>query len=142
MQMVDITSMQPSIAESNTLCMIFFTSVNPFIRVLHQSLFGRELDQYRRNTLAFPREFEALLFSIYTLTVASLRPQIVEANFSRSKQTFLAQLRNAAQVALSNVDFFKTDKILTMQALLHYLVRLFTRAQHSLAKECDVELLF
>lgn len=119
---MDSSSMHLTTEESNTLCKVFFENVNPFIRVLHQSYFGRELDQYRRGTLFLPREFEALLFSVYTLAVNSLRPEVVERVFSTSKKDLLTRLELATQVALSKVDFVKTDKIFTMQALLHYLV--------------------
>lgn len=121
---MDLSLVQPTLSESNILCKLFFKSVNPFIRVLHESQFGKELNQYRRGTLSFPQEFEALLFSIYTLTVDSLRSDVIEKVFSTPKQTLLTRFKYGAQVALSNVDFFKTDKILTIQALLHYLVRI------------------
>lgn len=122
----DLSLVQPTLTESNILCKLFFKSVNPFIRVLHEPQFGKELNQYRRGTFAFPQEFEALLFSIYTLTVNSLRPDIIEQTFSTPKNTLLTRLKYATQVALSKVDFFKTDKILTIKALLHYLVRIFS----------------
>jgi len=118
----DLTYAHPTLEESNMLCKIFFENVNPFIRVLHQAHFGRELDRYRRGSLDWPREFEALLFAIYLLTINSLRAEAVQMVFSSPKDTLVANYKYACQVALSNVDFFKTDNIHTMQALLHYLV--------------------
>jgi hypothetical protein len=120
--MMDLSAMHPTTEESNTLIKLFFKSVNPFIRVLHQGLFGRELEQYRRGVFFLPREFEALLFSIYTLAVSSLRPEIVEKALLTQKNVLLGRFQHAAQVALSSVNFYKTDKILTLQALLHYVV--------------------
>jgi hypothetical protein len=120
--LTDLKALHPTTEESKLLCKIFFDSVNPFVRVLHETNFGRDIAQYRRNCFLFPKEFEALLFSMYTLTVSTLRPEVVERAFSTSKKVLLAPFQHAAQVALMNVDF-KTDKILTLQALLHYLVR-------------------
>lgn len=124
--MTDLTSVQPTVAESNLIFKLFFKSVNPFIRVLHHSYFERELDNYRRGSLAFPLEFEALLFSIHTLTINSLSAGVVERTFSTQKQLLLTRFKNAAQVALLKVEFFKTDKITTIHALLHYLVSIST----------------
>jgi hypothetical protein len=65
--MTDFTLTHPTIEESNLLCKLFFESVNPFIHVIHQGLFARELERFRRGTFFLPLEFEALLFSVYTL---------------------------------------------------------------------------
>lgn len=121
----DLSYAHPTLEESNLLCKLFFESVNPFIRVLHQAYFGRELDRYRRGSIDTPREFEALLFAIYSLTINSLRPEVVQRAFSSSKDALLARYQYAGQSALANVHFFKTDKIHTMQALIHYLVNPF-----------------
>lgn len=118
----DLSYAHPTLEESNMLCKLFFENVNPFIRVLHQAHFGRELDRYRRGSIDFPREFEALLFAIFLLTINSLRPEVVQRIFSTPKHTLLANYQYACQAALANVDFFKTDKVQTLQALVHYLV--------------------
>jgi hypothetical protein len=117
-----LTSAHPTLEESNLLCKLFFETVNPFIRVLHQAHFGRELDRFRRGRLDWPREFEGLLFAVYLLAVNSLRPDVVQTAFGTSKDTLLAKYQYACQAALANVNFFKTDKVHTLQALIHYLV--------------------
>jgi hypothetical protein len=89
---------------------------------LHETNFGRDLAQYRRGSFFLSREFEASPFSIYTLTVSTLRPEVVERAFSTSKKVLMALFQHAAQVALTKVNFFKTDKILTLQTQLHYVV--------------------
>ncbi len=112
----------PTLDESNFLCKLFFENVNPFIRVLHQAHFGRELDRYRRGRLEWSAEFEALLSTIYLLAINSLRPEIVRRAFLTPKATFLSRYQHACQFALAKVDFFKTNRIRALQALLHYLV--------------------
>lgn len=121
--MVDLAAFHPTNEQSNIMCKLFFESVNPFIKVLHQSHFGTELQQYRRGTLMFPREFEALLFSIYLLTINSIGSDITEKIFLTPKGEMVAQLQRATQIALGKIDFLKTDKIMTLQATIHYLVR-------------------
>jgi hypothetical protein len=112
----------PTLEESNLLCKLFFETVNPFVRVLHQAHFGRELDRYRRGRLDRPHEFEALLCAMNLLAINSLRPEIVQRAFGTSKNTLVSQHQYSCQCALTKVDFFKTDKIHALQALIHYLV--------------------
>jgi len=121
---IDLSDGQPTLEESNLLCKLFFKNINPFIRVLHEAHFGKELDRYRRGRLALPREFEALLSAIYLLTINSLCPEIIQSTFSTSKCILVALYQHACQSALAKVDFYKTDKIHTLQALIHYLVNL------------------
>lgn len=115
--------MLPTREESNLLLKLFFQSVNPFIRVLHETYFARELDQYQRGVYYLPLEFEALLFSLYTLTVNSVDQSLIEKLFSVPKAVLLVRFQQATQAALSRVSFHKTEKLLTVKALLHYLVR-------------------
>lgn len=123
--MSDLTSSHPTVEQSNILCKLFFESVNPFIRVLHQSHFGKELSQYRRGTFPFPLEFQARLFSVYTVTANSLRSEVIERIFSSPKHVVVAQFQRATQIALANLEFHKTDKVAVLQAMIHYLTFLF-----------------
>ncbi|KAF8855925.1 hypothetical protein BDZ45DRAFT_625738 [Acephala macrosclerotiorum] len=125
LSVADLVLAHPTIEESNILCKYFFECVNPFVRVLHQALFARDLDQYRRGTFINPAEFESLLFSIYTLTVSSLRPEIVEKACGCSKGSLLARFRYSTQVALAKINFLQSNKVDTMKALLHYITFLF-----------------
>ncbi|KAF2670742.1 hypothetical protein BT63DRAFT_423045 [Microthyrium microscopicum] len=123
MPTTDQSIMRPTVQESNMLCRLYFENVNPFMKILHQSHFAKELDQYRRGVFPFSEEYEALLFSIYLLTVNSLQPQVVETMFCTAKPALVARFQLATQVALMRVNFIQTDKVLVFQALLHYLVR-------------------
>ncbi|KAE8448962.1 hypothetical protein EG329_008758 [Mollisiaceae sp. DMI_Dod_QoI] len=123
----DLTLAHPTIEESNLLCKYFFECVNPFIRILHQTLFARDLDQYRRGTFINPPEFEALLFAIYTLTVSSLRPEIIEKTYACSKDALLSRFQYSAQVSLAKINFLQSNKIHALAALLHYITFLFQR---------------
>jgi len=123
MSMTELSLIRPTLPESNMLCKLYFENVNPFMKILHQSHFGKELDQFRRGVFEFAEEFEALLFCIYLLAVSSLQPQVVETIFSTAKSVLVARFEHAAQVALVKVNYIQTDKVLVFQASLHYLVR-------------------
>ena len=121
--MMDLTAMQPTLEESNSIIKIFFENVNPFIRILHQGYFAKELEQYRRRVFFLPEEFEALLFSVYVLTISTTSSERVEKEFGIDKYVLLNRFHHAAQAALTKVNFHKTDKILPLQAMLHFVVR-------------------
>lgn len=121
--MTDVSLLQPTLAESNLLCKLYFENVNPFIKMLHQSHFGKELDRFRRGAYQFPQDFEAHLFCIYLLAVNSVRPEVVERIFSTPKAALVARFEHAAKVALTRVNFMTTERVLVLQSSLHYLVR-------------------
>lgn len=122
--MTDLGALQPALSESNMLCKLFFENVNPFMKILHPAQFGKELGQFRRGDFMFPQEYEALLFCVYLLAVNSLRSELVERTFSTAKQVLVARFKHAAQLSLSRINFVTTDRIIVLQALLHYLVRI------------------
>jgi hypothetical protein len=109
------TLIHPSIEQSNMLCKYFFECVNPFVRVVHEGLFARELREYRRGTFTHPPVFEALLFAIYTLTLSSLDADLVEKSFLCSKEILLARFKSSAQIALVKINFLQSDKVYVRQ---------------------------
>jgi len=121
----DLSTYHPTMEESHLLFKLFFDSVHPFLRMFHQAHFGKELNQYRRGVYAFPREFEAFIFSIYALTVNSFRSEIIENIFHVSKAELLTRFKQAVQIALTKVDFCRTDKLTAILAAAHYMVRIF-----------------
>jgi hypothetical protein len=91
--------------------------------MIHQALFQRELDRYRRGTYQLPEHFEALLFCLYLLTINSLRPETVEEIFLAPKEEILERFHQSAQAALTRIDFMRTEKVHGLGALLYYVVR-------------------
>ncbi|KAG9229823.1 hypothetical protein BJ875DRAFT_176798 [Amylocarpus encephaloides] len=120
-----LSLMHPTLDQSNVLCKYFFEIIQPFIPVIHQALFARELEQYRRGTYLHPQEFEAVLFTMYLLTINSLQPRVIEEIFSVPKQEVLAKFKHSAQVALSRIDFMRNEKLHGLGALLYYVTFLF-----------------
>jgi hypothetical protein len=115
----------PTVAQSDLLLKIFFESVERFIGVLHEPTFRRELDQYRMGKFNLHREFEALLFSVYAMTIVSLRSEIVIRLFGEPRGVLLERYQFAAERALCAANILRSRKILTFQALLYYLVSVF-----------------
>jgi hypothetical protein len=112
----------PTLDESNALCRLFFERVHPFLGMIHQLLFQRELDKYRRGTFHLPEHFEALLFCLYLLTINSLRQDTVEEIFFASKEEVVERFTQSAQAALTRINFMRTEKVHGLGALLYYVV--------------------
>lgn len=112
----------PTLLESNALIKHFFESVHPFTRIIHQTLFTKELGQYRRGTFGLALEFEALLFCIYLVTVNTLSGSIVQDIFGALKGEVLERFEGSAKAALGGIGFWRTEKVHGLDALLHYVV--------------------
>jgi hypothetical protein len=68
------------------------------------------------------RPAEALMFSIYFLSVTSLQNEECESMFRESRLSLLAKYTYAAQQALINARFLRSLNLFTLQALILYLV--------------------
>src|SRR5271156_1340843 len=121
----DAAAFLPTLDESETILKPFFDSINPLMRVIHESYFRKELSQYRQGRFQLPTDFEALLFSILAVTTMGLADEIVEKIFSRPKSIMVDHFHLATKTALSRAQFVRSMKILTFQASLHYIVRTF-----------------
>lgn len=68
------------------------------------------------------REFEALLFSVYSMAIMSLRSEKVITLFSESRNVLLERYQFAAEKALTMANVLHSKKTITFQALLYYIV--------------------
>lgn len=92
--------------------------------ILHQGLFRKELDQYRRR--AHPRqvEFEALLMCIHAVAIATLPLAIIQALFAESKEALAERFGHEAERSLARCGILKSRSIICLQALLCHIVRI------------------
>lgn len=113
----------PSIKQSEKLVDLFFKNVEPFMMILHQGLFRKELEQYRRQAHPYQQNFEALLLSIHALVIATLPSTTAQALFGETKETLLEHHGSQAEKALANCEVMKSRSIVCFQALLCHIVR-------------------
>lgn len=115
----------PSKDQSDVLCKLFIEGVEPFIRLVHQETFLRELQLFRAGRLNVPpyaNEFEAMLLAIFTLTVTTLRSDVVETIFGEQRETLISRFQLGAEKALVKYDIFRSRKPMLFKALLYYIV--------------------
>ena len=98
--------------------------------MLHKPRFFYELSQFRRRSLNHSPIFEALLFSIYYITIMSLSDEYVITTFSgESKTTLLSRFQMATEMALKRSAFMQSHDLMSLQTLLLYLVCSVSRSQ-------------
>jgi hypothetical protein len=117
-----ISNVLPSLDATDSLLKCFFDSVNPLIRVVHEPYFRKELIQYRQGRFLLPQEFETLLLSMIAITVISIGDEALRKISSISRPVAIDKYLHLLKSALDRVHFVRTNKILVLQALLHYLV--------------------
>lgn len=82
----------------------------------------REILKAIENLQEVDKSLEALLFSIYTIVVASLSTAHCLSMLACEKAPLLAQFRGATQQALVDADFLRTTDFRILQALLLFMV--------------------
>lgn len=112
----------PTTAELLLYWQIYSVDVDPVMKVLHVSTFGRKLIGLKADlqTLSFP--IRALLLSICFAAVTSIPSQAVEDPCGYRREERLVQLRSATEDALSQIDFSNCRELEFLQALTIYLV--------------------
>jgi Fungal specific transcription factor domain len=125
---IDMGAFHPTRAQSNFLVQAYISNIDPFIRILHKPRFKLELSQFHRvTTPPMPQrdEFEALLFSVYTLAILSSPDEAVVAQFGEHKWVLGGRYRLATERALERIGFLSGHSMMGLQAFVLYLTLLF-----------------
>ncbi|CRG87218.1 putative LRR receptor-like serine/threonine-protein kinase At1g51860 [Talaromyces islandicus] len=100
----------------------FLDYINPLIKVIHAPTMQREILKAMDNLQEVDKSLEVLLFSIYTIVVASISAADCLSMFACERAPLLAQFRNATQQALIDADFLRTAEFKVLQALLLFML--------------------
>ncbi|KKY16570.1 putative mfs aflatoxin efflux [Diplodia seriata] len=119
---VDISTLHPEPVHIFRLWQIYLDNVNPLLKVTHPpSLQGRIIEA-AGNVSRTNAALEALMFSIYCVSVQSLSDDDCQAIFSSPKQDVLAAHHFGCEQALLNCGFLRTGNRDCLTALFLYLV--------------------
>lgn len=100
----------------------FLENVNPLIKLLHAPTLQPQILEAMSDLPKASKELEALMFSIYCISLASLQAGEVEKSFGESKKKLLSRYRRGAQMSFKNVSLLRTSSIMVLQAFMLYLV--------------------
>jgi hypothetical protein len=103
------------------LWQIFVENVNPLTKVVHVPTLRPAMENAARNTRTIPRNFEALMFAIYSMAVMSLKDDECREMLCEARKTLLLRYITATKVALSRANFMGTTSLIVLQALLVYI---------------------
>ena len=112
----------PSGEQGEFLCNLFFSRIEPSIRIVHETSFRKECQVFRMGKGTSPLEFEALLFAVYTLTVFLSPSEMVEHVFGESRSELLGRYKKAVEMALCRCQFMRSNSFISFQALLYWIV--------------------
>jgi hypothetical protein len=104
------------------LWQFFLDSVNPLIKIIHAPTLQRKILKAVDNLQEVPKNLDALLFSVYTISVASMSNAECISMFARERPSLLMQFRSATQQALIDADFLRRTDLTILQALLLFMV--------------------
>jgi hypothetical protein len=124
-----------SMEKCYALVQIFFTNVDPMIRIVHQPTVRSRLEEFMRSRTSGARistpesdysisNFEPLLWVIFYAAIYSMRPADVVRYHSQDKRELLLLYRRAAQHSLERAHVLSTTSIEVLQALVLLLVSL------------------
>ena len=121
---VDISTLHPDPAQIFRLWQLYLENVDPLLKVTHTpSLQGRIIEA-AGNILNISQPLEALMFSIYCMSIQSLDEAESMAIFGASKADLLTRYYFGCQQALLNCGFLRSGDRDRLTALFLYLVSL------------------
>ncbi|RMJ26842.1 Transcription factor [Aspergillus sp. HF37] len=120
-----------------SLLEIFYSHVDPMIRLVHKPSLTRRLTQYVREAYDLPvqeatdeddlsrpvpdttlQTFEPFAFAVFYSAINSLTPDFVFQRFAAEKETLLSQFQTAIELGLGRENFLTTPNIEVLQAFM------------------------
>lgn len=114
--------LHPSPVHIFKLWQTFLENVNPLLKILHTPTIQPHILEAMDNPQQMNRELEALMFSIYCISVISLTADDVEKSFGESRKKLFQIYRRGAQVAFKNASLMRTSSLMVLQAFVLYIV--------------------
>ena len=119
-----LTHLHPQPVQIFRLWQVFLDNVNPLSKCLHGPSVQREILEASASLDTVSTQLEALMFSIYTLSIASLSSEEVESIMQEPRSVLLSRYTAATKQALIKTDFLRSYNMTVLQALLFYLLSL------------------
>lgn len=122
---VDLSVLHPDPAQIFRLWQIYLDNVDPLLKVTHHPSLQGRIVEAASNIININTTLEAIMFSIYCISIQSLLPEDCQALFALPKEDLLSRYQFGCQQALSNCNFLQTVDRNCLTALYLYLVRVF-----------------
>lgn len=120
---MDTHDIYPSSSELLEYWHIYMADVDPVTKILHVPTFGRQLIEVKDNLQSLDAGMQALVLSICFAAVTSMSPTQVQTRLGESKDARLQRFKTAIEKALMRANFLNLPSIISLQALIIYLVQ-------------------
>ena len=118
-----VSIFRPQPDQIMTLWRIFVEQIDPIIRLVHKPSLLNKIIDVKDDVTRLNKPFEALMFSIYFACITSMTGMECQIRLGENKDVLLARYRFALQQSLARAGFLSTHNVVTLQALIIYLVR-------------------
>lgn len=122
---LDLSSLHPDQAQTLRLWQIYLENVDPLLKCTHSPTLQASIIDAVGHMADISPTMEALMFSIYCVSIMSLADDECLARFGSPRQNLLAEYQGACQQALLKCKAWRSGEMHALTALYLYLVSLF-----------------
>ena len=115
-------SRHPPPERIHQLWQIFVENFDPVTKVVHVPSLRPAIQKAASDTEKTPRQFEALMFAIYSAAVVSLNEKDCEQMLGEARRPLLLRYVSATKAALSRARFLGTTSLVVLQALVLHIL--------------------
>lgn len=119
-----IEDLQPDPVHIFRLWQLFLDRVNPLTKVIHVPTLQPYVMEAATNMDNIPLNYQALLFSVFTMAVVALSEVEAVQMLGVSRDEALQKFSLGTKIALNKFNFLKNHDMAALQSLLLYLVSL------------------
>lgn len=119
---VDLSTFHPEAVDIFRLWQLYLDNVNPLLKVTHTPSLQVRIIEAASNVMNIGPALEALMFSIYCVSVTSLDDDECRMTFGASQEDLLEKYRYGCQQALANAEFLRSADRECLTALYLYMV--------------------
>lgn len=123
---IGLQSLHPDPVQVFRLWQAYLDNINPLVKVFHAPTVQKLISSASSGLDDIPRDFEALLFAIYCITIESLNEQQCLDMLGETKSVARQRFRSGARHSLVKAGYLRTSNIVVLQALTLFIVRLRT----------------
>ena len=121
---VDLSTLHPEPVQIFRLWQTYLDNVNPLLKVSHAPSLQARIIEAASNVTNISPNLEALMFSVYCMSIFSLAAEDCQAMFASSRENLLTRYQFGCQEALFNCEYLRTGDLDCLTALFLYLVSL------------------
>lgn len=119
---VDISTLHPEPVHIFRLWQLYLENIDPLLKMTHTPSLQPRIIEAIGNVKSIKPALEALMFSVYTMSVMNLGVNDCQAMFGSDKAVLLTRYQFGCQQALLNAGFLRGGDRDCLTALVLYLV--------------------